>query len=142
MELFLDDYETGLVSMFIPRLKSNTAVRDYKREINKLKKFLNKSILGTNDQDIKNYLEFLRKEGKAKSTIQRIYHQLNAFYNFLFTEKLVDTNPFFKVEVPKASRKVKVQRTPNPEQLKKLLDAVRLNFELRVYLSTENWFFL
>jgi len=133
MELFLDEYEAGLVNMFIPRLKSATAVRDYKREINKLKKFLDKSILNANDQDIKNYLEFLGKEGKAKSTIQRTYHQLNAFYNFLFAERLVDTNPFFKVDVPKASKQVRVERTPNPEQLKQLLDAVRINFELRDY---------
>lgn len=133
MELFLDENEVGLVSMFIPRLKSATAVRDYKREINKFKQFLDKSILNANDQDVENYLEFLRKEGKAKSTIQRTYHQLNAFYNFLFAERLVDTNPFFKVDVPKASKQVKVERTPNPEQLKKLLDAVRINFELRDY---------
>jgi len=133
MELFLDDYEAGLVSMFIPRLKSATSVRDYKREVNKFKGFLGKSLLDASDQDIKNYLEFLRKEGKAKSTIQRTYHQLNAFFNFLFAEKIVESNPFFKVEVPRASKQVKVERTPNPEQLKKLLDTLRKNFELRDY---------
>ncbi len=133
MEDVLNEYEQGLVASFVSRLKSATVVRDYKREINNLKKFTDKDIVDINDQDIKNYLESLKIGGKASTTIKRTYSQLNAFFNFLFVENFIDINPFYKVDRPKASEQVKVERTPNPEQLKKLLDTVRTNSELRDY---------
>ncbi|QUH19432.1 site-specific integrase [Alkaliphilus sp. B6464] len=76
MELFLDEYELGVLSVFVFRLKSDTAARDYKREINNFKKFISKDIVSATDQDVNNYLEFLKKEGKAATIIRRIYSQL------------------------------------------------------------------
>lgn len=133
-ELFLNDEELSIIAGFNIGKVERTK-KDYKRELNNFKGFIEKDLVEANDQDGIRYMAFLKKEGKASSTIRRIYDQLNVFYNYLFREEIIRSNPFYKVEKPKASKQVRPERTPSPEDLEKLLVTLKENYDLRDFAA-------
>lgn len=132
METILNDHELSLVHALTHKQKTRTA-HSYMREINNFKEFIKKDLLAAHPTDCTAYMSFLRKNKKASSSIQTYYHQLFRFYNYLFQNQIIQSNPFALITKPKASKQVKAERTPSPEDLKKLLNTIRENFELRDY---------
>lgn len=126
----LSDQELSLIQDFNIGKHQKTK-KDYIRELNAFRKFIDKDLINALAQDGINYIAFLRKNGKASSTIRRIYDQLNVFYNYLFREGHIKSNPFYRIEKPKASKQVKAERTPTPEDLEKLLDTLNESFNPR-----------
>lgn len=132
--IILDDYEQSLVEGFILTKQPRTK-KVYKREINSFKKFINKELLRATSENCSSYIAFLRKKGKASSTIRRIYDQLKSFYNYSFIEGFIETNPFFKIEKPQASKQIEATRTPPPEHLQKIISSLSENFHPRDYAA-------
>jgi site-specific recombinase XerD len=132
MPTILNDQELSLVHALTHKHKSRTA-HSYMREISNFKKFIEKDLSDAHPSDCAEYISFLRKKKKASSSIQTYYHQLFSFYNYLFENKIIQSNPFALIDKPKASKQIKATRTPSPEDLKKLLNAVQSEFETRDY---------
>lgn len=126
----LSDQELSLIHDFNIGKHPKTK-KDYIRELNAFRKFIDKDLIDVLVQDGTNYIAFLRKNGKASSTIRRTYDQLNVFYNYLFREGHIKSNPFYRIEKPSASKQVKAERTPSPEELEKLLTTLKENFDPR-----------
>ncbi len=133
-KLVLSNQELNILNGF-NICKSERTKKDYKRELNSFKDFIKMDLVKASDQDGKKYLDFLRKKNKASSTIRRIYDQLNVFYNYLFREGYIDFNPFYKIEKPRASKQVRLERTPSPEDLEKLLTTLKDNFDIRDFAA-------
>ena len=127
----LNDEEKALLNIFSIKFRGRTKY-DYNREITAFKLFVKKDILDVHSEDAINYIDMLIKdEQKSSSTKQRIYYQLLSFYNFLSERKLIETNPFWKVEKPQASKQIKKERTPTFEQIEKLFNVLAGHFSLR-----------
>ena len=55
---------------------------------------------------IKRYVEALKEEGKAASTISRSLASMKAFYTYMLSQGKISLNPTFGVHSPKVERKV------------------------------------
>ncbi|NBG87263.1 tyrosine-type recombinase/integrase [Isachenkonia alkalipeptolytica] len=121
----------SLIEGFVNRYQGR-ARKDYRREIVTFQKFTDKNLLAVDKQDIEKYLTELKKK-KAATTVQRIYHQLGTFYHELYKAEKIRSNPFFKVEKPKASKQVKKERVPSFQELEELLKVLGEEFSLRDY---------
>lgn len=103
MEKFLSKY---IEDMLKKELSKNT-IEAYKRDLLKFAKFLNKrheNILESDMVSIMAYVQILKKERKADSSIIRSLVAIRNFYKFLIkTGENVD-NPLINYEVPKNKR--------------------------------------
>ncbi|KGN03703.1 recombinase XerD [Clostridium haemolyticum NCTC 8350] len=103
MEKFLSKY---IEDMLKKKLSKNT-IEAYKRDLLKFAKFLNKrheNILESDMVSIMAYVQILKKERKADSSIIRSLVAIRNFYKFLIkTGENVD-NPLINYEVPKNKR--------------------------------------
>ncbi len=120
-----------LIEAFVLRYQGRTR-KDYRREIHRFKDFLQKDLREAEKQNIEDYLRELKKT-KTATTVQRIYHQLGTFYHELYKSEKISSNPFFKVQKPKASKQVKKERVPSFQELEKLLRVMKEEFSLRDY---------
>lgn len=132
--IFLNEQELSLIVDFNLGKQTRTK-KAYKREINGFRQFIDKELIKATTEDGRNYIAFLKIDGKAPSTIRRIYDQLNVFYNYLFIEGHIKLNLFHKIEKPPASKQVRPERTPSPEDLEKLLITLKEDFELRDFAA-------
>lgn len=102
------------ISSFIDYLSeekslSENTLMSYKRDINIYKEYLEKSNLNylkVKENHISEYLEYLKKSGKASSTISRNVASLRAFYLFLYNDEIIDVNPAENLKYEKNIRKV------------------------------------
>ena len=124
LELF-KDFSSGMKSK-----------ESYNFTLSELKTISGKDLLEINSDDIENYLNTLKEKGQAKTTIRRKYHQLFSFYNYLFEEMIIGSNPLKKVPVPKASKQIKIERTLTFENLELLLEILENYFPYRDYVFT------
>lgn len=107
--------------------------RSYVTLLKDFKSYMEKDLKKATSEDISSYLSSLKNNNNTK---RRKYHQLLSFYNFLFDEMIIDSNPVRKVTAPKASKQVKIERTLKFENLKKLLEVLKEHFHYRDYLIT------
>lgn len=80
---------------------SKNTIDSYKSDIQKVNKLSVKKILEnftTNNDDVKNYLFLLKKQGYSTQTILRNLSSINMFNKFLFEEKFI--NYQIKIELP------------------------------------------
>ncbi|QWQ38155.1 tyrosine-type recombinase/integrase [Gemella sp. zg-570] len=80
---------------------SKNTINSYILDITKLNNYSLKKILEnftTNNEDVKKYLLFLKKENYSISTISRIVSSINMFNKFLFEENLVANK--IKIDLP------------------------------------------
>lgn len=129
-KIVLDEQELSLVEGFCLD-KADRTRKEYKREINSFREFINKPLAAATPVDGQSYLDSLRKAGKASSTIRRIYDQLKAVYNYLFMEGYIRVNPFHKIEKPPASKQVSAERVPGPDDFKKIVHTLQECFDSR-----------
>jgi integrase len=120
-----------LIEDYVQRYRGRTR-KDYRREIQSFYIFVEKDLPEVEKQDIEGYLTELKKK-KTATTVQRIYHQLATFYHELYKNEKISSNPFFKVQKPKASKQVKKDRVPSFQELERLLRVLREEFSLRDY---------
>lgn len=125
--------ENLLLKLFSSRIKTK---KSYAYTLQELKETIKKDLLNITSEDINLYIENLRKNRQAKTTIRRKYYQLFSFYNFLEDEMIIDSNPLKKIPVPKASQQLKMERTLTFENLEILLEVLEDYFPYRDYVFT------
>ena len=122
MQEHLDRYITYLAA---ERGASPHTIANYRREIAELAAFAREQGITAWDQVtpalLRQWLAVLHKRGLAKASIARRLSEVRAFYAYLHSRKLVETNPAQAVSAPRLP-----QRLPRPltqEEVKALLAA-------------------
>ncbi len=99
-ELYLKDHK---------HLSANT-LEAYKRDLKYFGIYIDENGLGDylkiSHVDALGYVGYLKKIGKANSTIQRNVASLRTFYSYLHNKGYIENNPTLDVEAPKAERKM------------------------------------
>ncbi len=90
------------------KLSENT-LQSYNRDIKLYYSYLDKngiSVDKTTEADLNTYLESLKENGKAVSTISRNLASLRSFYQYLHRTRVVSEDPTLSLESPKIERKL------------------------------------
>lgn len=108
-------------------------VTSYLKDIYNYNKYIHQKILNfktiTKDE-IREYLKYLDKEKKSKSSISRQLSALRNFYTFLLHKEIVDNNPFKNINNPKKDKKL-----PNflqNDELQNIFDSIDTTSELGI----------
>lgn len=112
------------------KLSENT-VDAYTRDIAQFNEYLKNSskfnLLNTNKTVIITYLSYLKKNGKAVSTISRNLASIRCLYQYLLNNNLIIEDPTFNLKSPKSERKL-----PNvlkEEEIELLISQTNINTE-------------
>jgi len=90
------------------KLSDNT-LQSYKRDICQFKQYLDhnqKEYLKLEENDIKEYLNYLTAEGKKPSTVSRSLASIRSFYQFNVKNKTIEADPTGKIQSPKIEKRV------------------------------------
>lgn len=103
------------VSDFLNFLKKDKKVskntfESYSRDIEQFETYFSSNTVGTEleqiDKDyINTYVEYLKENGKAVSTISRNLASLRSFFQYLCKIKVIKENPTVEIQSPKAQKK-------------------------------------
>lgn len=74
---------------------------------------------------IREYLHFIQRFDYKKTTISRKIASLRTFYNFLYRERLVDSNPAMNLTAPK--RPKSLPKFLTPDEVEKILNGVKID---------------
>lgn len=105
--------DNNLVESFLDFLQkdkklSDNTLQSYSRDIKLYGNYLNShemEMTKTGESDIKEYLDNLKDNGKAVSTVSRNLASLRSFYQYLHRTKVVNDDPTMNLESPKIERK-------------------------------------
>src|SRR5699024_6828242 len=90
---------------------SNNTIKSYRRDILKFRDYVNENNINyakAKEEDIKDYLKELQKEGKKTSTASRSLASIRSFYQFLLRTKKAKGDPTVSIQSPKIEK-----RTPS-----------------------------
>ena len=90
------------------KLLENT-LQSYKRDIEQYEKYVEENrinYLKVTEEDIRDYMEYLREENKKQSTISRSLASIRSFYQFLIRVKKIKKDPTMAIESPKVNKRV------------------------------------
>lgn len=120
MERLVDEY---LVFLHDTKQVSDNTYASYKRDLKKLVQYLNKDgILDIKEVDsvkIQDYMDYLKGQGYASTTITRSFIAIKSFFQFLCNRGYMETNPTNLIKLPKAKSKPNTVLTK--EEMKALL---------------------
>ena len=102
------------VKLFLDFLKvdkklSENTLQSYKRDIEQYEKYVEENrinYLKVTEEDIRDYMEYLREENKKQSTISRSLASIRSFYQFLIRVKKIKKDPTMAIESPKVNKRV------------------------------------
>lgn len=113
--------EEFLRYLLIDKGYSNNTIDSYRIDLEKFLEFnASKDINQINNNDLKDYVKYLKKLGLNEKSISRNVSCLKSFYKFLIIEKYVINNPSDSIFMPKTRKNL-----PNilsEEEIIKLLD--------------------
>ena len=101
IKLFLEFLEND------KKLSANT-LQSYRRDIVQFEEYLNNKGLNytkLEEQEIKEYIDYLKEEGKKTSTISRNIASIRSFYQFQLRNKKVKKDPTEGMQSPKIEKK-------------------------------------
>ena len=88
---------------------SNNTISSYQQDLFGFKKYMTElgvtNINKINKTNIMSYIYHLQKSNKSSSTISRNLASLRSFFNFLFLEGLIETNPTMCLETPRVEKR-------------------------------------
>ena len=90
------------------KLSENT-LQSYRRDIEQYQSYVEKNRINfvkVTQEDINDYMEFLKEENKKESTISRSLASIRSFYQFLLRNKKVKKDPTKSIESPKIEKRV------------------------------------
>ena len=90
------------------RLSDNT-LQSYRRDILQFERYLDINDINytkVTEDDIENYIEYVKKEGKKSSTISRNLATIRSFYQYLLRMKKVKSDPTLGLQAPKIEKRV------------------------------------
>jgi len=111
--------------LLIDKKYSENTIKSYQNDLKKYQNFFkNKNIEIINEENIKEYLKYLKTENNEAKTISHNISTLRSFYKFLLIEKKINKNPMEWIEIPKIKKSL--PKTLSFEEINKLLD-IKLN---------------
>ena len=136
MKILTDEYEQYLREQKV----SENTISSYLRDINSFfsyaKKRRIKDVLAVNATHITGYIESMKEDGKANSTISRTTASLRKFYHCMLQKGKITGNPLYGIEVPRVNKKlpealttreiVKLLNQPKGNDLKSIRDKAML----------------
>jgi len=99
----INDFCTYLL---IDKNYSKNTIDSYRNDLIMFDKFVNKNINSINDNDIKDYLKYLKDNKHNERSIARNTSTLRSFYKFLIISKYVKNNPMDNITSIKLSKKL------------------------------------
>ena len=99
MDKYIDEFCNYLL---IDKHYSSNTIESYKRDLNKLNKYLKKDINNITREDLRLYIKQL--DGKSTKSIARNISCIKSFYKFLMIEKIVKYNPADNISLPKIKK--------------------------------------
>lgn len=118
--------------LLIDKKYSKNTIESYEKDLHHYQVFNNnKKIDNVTNEDIRNYLKYLKKSGLTDRTIAHNISVLRSFYKFLLIEKYTTKNPVELLELPKLGRRL-------PQVLSKEDVERLLNFNLTDHYSYRN----
>lgn len=120
--------EKNLVENFLDFLQkdkklSDNTLQSYNRDIKLYCNYLdahNMDIVKANEEELNTYLDSLKENGKAVSTVSRNLASLRSFYQYLHRTKVISDDPTLNLESPKIERKL--PKVLSSEQVELLLE--------------------
>ena len=102
------------IKLFLEFLKqdkklSENTLQSYRRDIEQYESYVEKNKINyikVTQEDINDYMEFLKEENKKESTISRSLASIRSFYQFLLRNKKVKKDPTKAIESPKIEKRV------------------------------------
>lgn len=112
-EEYLENMENNLVENFLDFLQkdkklSDNTLQSYNRDIKLYCNYLDNhhmDMVKTDENEIKSYLDNLKENGKAVSTVSRNLASLRSFYQYLHRTKVINDDPTLNLESPKIERR-------------------------------------
>lgn len=104
------------------KLSENT-LQSYRRDIMQFRDYINENDINyakAKEDDIKDYLRELQKEGKKTSTASRSLASIRSFYQFLLRNKKAKADPTVSIQSPKIEKRIPSVLTS--EEVELLLD--------------------
>lgn len=104
------------------KLSDNT-LQSYNRDIKLYCNYLdahNMDVVKANEEELSTYLDSLKENGKAVSTVSRNLASLRSFYQYLHRTKVISDDPTLNLESPKIERKL--PKVLSSEQVELLLE--------------------
>ena len=102
------------VKLFLDFLKddkklSDNTLQSYKRDIIQYQNYIEENQINytkVSKEDIKTYLNYLKKVGKKSSTISRNLASIRSFYQFLIRNRKIKNDPTEDVQSPKVEKRI------------------------------------
>ncbi|MBT2674196.1 phage integrase N-terminal SAM-like domain-containing protein [Streptomyces sp. ISL-14] len=114
-------FESFFRDCFLRNLRPAT-IGYYKNEFHAAKKFINKTLVECEQQDIENLIIESKKLIKV-TTINTRLRALRSFYNYLYKNKLIDKNPMKNIKLLRD--RLKTIETLDSKELELLLKTIR-----------------
>lgn len=130
MEKYIKDFERYLKN---ERKYPENTITSYLNDLYNYKQYIHDKLLNykiINKDEIREYLKYLDKEKKSKSSISRELSALRNFYTFLLHNNIVDNNPFKNIKNPKKDKKL-----PNflqTDELQNIFDSIDMSNSLGI----------
>ena len=107
--------------LIIDKKYSENTVKSYNNDLKKYETFFkNTNVLNIKEENIKDYLKYLKNNSNDNRTINHNISTLRSFYKFLLIEKIIKENPMEYIEMPKTKKTL--PKTLSIEEIDKLLD--------------------
>lgn len=108
MDELVTEYATYLAS---EKMKSNNTIQSYSSDVLNYLYYLENvkgitDIKNVTNEDIKNYLAYLKKMGYSPSSSSRALSTLKSFHKFLVLEHYIKHNPTLSISAPKLDKKL------------------------------------
>ena len=115
-----------IIDEFIESLKEKKATENtlasYERDVTKFSDYFEKQgkqVFSLNSDDMSEYVEYLKQNNRTNSTISRNIASIKAFYKYLLSKGLAETNIAVSVDSPRVDRKEPIILTSS--EIEKLL---------------------
>ena len=116
--------ESFIDSLWIEKGLSKNSLDSYSRDLNLFLKYLDKSKIVLTDvtrAEIMEFMSFRLSKGLSAKTVSRNLSVIKAFFGYLESRNLIQSNPTKDIESPKLPRKL--PNTLTEQQINDLLDA-------------------
>ena len=92
----------------VDKKASNNTLQSYKRDLTQFSEYLDEKGIKYNkidEEEIKEYLEELERQGKKPSTVSRTIASIRAFYQYEEKNKKIEKNPTENIQSPKIEKR-------------------------------------
>ncbi len=119
-----DHVEDFIHFLIVERALADNTVQSYRRDLGQYVLYLDKveqlsSVNEVKRAHILNYIQHLKEQGRAQTTIARNLASIRSFHHFLLREKASESDPTLHIETPKLDRKL--PRVLSMEEVEALL---------------------